>query len=245
MMINRQDLSSAVDAFRPKAKKRYDEAVSSLLDLAWKYKDVAADFSWEADEELYRQALAICVGMTDGCLDDARALIYDVINDSLDYADEQVAFETALSENAMRDRMDFAGQHLLEILAVWVTLAFKNNYTKGYTSVLISRYQRYPFLAPVWKDSKAPIPRFGSGFSFDIAGQLARIGGDLINDAVRYAEWVDAMAEGALYYIMHRGSYFDCPECDAMCEVKIPIETPVSRPHPNCQCWPEYIFDDE
>ena len=244
-MIKRKDLHNAIDSFKPMARARYDEAVERLLELAWRYKDLAADFSWEADEELYRQALAICVGLSDGCVEDARKIVAEMIDNSLDYADADVAFETALSENVMRERMDFAGQHMLELLAIWVTLAFKAGYTEAFTKVYISRYSRYPFLSPLWRQSGKAVPRFGSGYSFDIAAQLSRIGGDLINDAVRYAEWVDAMAEGALYYIMHRGSYFDCPECDAMCEVKIPIETPVSRPHPNCQCWPEYFFDDE
>ena len=242
-MLNHHKINASLDEFAGASKKRFNDALAALLELAWKYKHLGADFSFDADETLYKEALRYCVQLSDGCIEDARKIAYTLITDSLDYTDEEVSFETALSERGAGLSFDLAGEHLLDLLSVWVGLALAKNYTKGYLRVLISRYMNNPFLSPLWRE--AGIKRFGwgPGYALNIYKQLSLIGADLIIDSARYAEWVDAMANGALYYVRHRGSSFDCPECDSLCGKKIPIETPFERPHPRCQCYPEYFFE--
>ncbi|MBR5414187.1 MAG: hypothetical protein IK114_14345 [Fibrobacter sp.] len=240
-MLNHHKLNASFDEFAGASKKRFNDALTALLALAWKYRHLGADFSYEADETLYKEALKICVELSDNCVADARRITYDLITDSLDYADEEVAFETALGDQ--RDRFDMTGAHLLELLGVWVGLALARDYTQGYLRVLISRYLNNPFLCPLWREAGIPSFGWGRGYAFNIFNQLSLIGADLITDAARYAEWVDAMENGALYYVLRRGSSYDCPECDSMCGKPIPIDTPFERPHPRCQCYPEYIFE--
>ena len=243
-MLSTNRINTAKQEFGRDAKSRYDQTVAALVALAWKYPKSEGDFAWDTEPELYAEALRLCRELTDNCLKDVRRVIAGVIGDSLDYADEEIAYESAVNGRDYLARFDMAGSHLLELLAVWITLGLQKDYTASYIRIVASRYANYPFLNPLWREAGKSLG-WGRGYGFNIYSRLQRIGWDLIIDAVRYAEWVDAQAQGALYFIMRRGSSFDCPTCDEMCNHKIPITVPIDRPHPNCMCWPEYHFEED
>jgi hypothetical protein len=139
--------------------------------------------------------------------------------------------------------MDMAGSHLKSLLEIWIALAVANGIPKGELSVLISRYLNNPFASPMWNGLPKDILAWGRGYDRNIVDQLAVIGQNAIVSSARYSEWLNERNKGAQYYIRHRGSWFDCPDCDSLCEYPIPIETPFVWLHSRCMCWPEYFYE--
>ena len=241
-MIRGEDIVKEAAEFKGDARRRFESALEALLTLAWAFQEYGKDFTFEVDADLYNEALRICREMSDGLMDDAKKRIYALI-ESLDYADEDAAYERYA--DAARESMDMAGTHLLALAQVWLAEAFVRNFTKSYTKISIIRYLSNPLASGLFGAWGKDIWKWGQGYDKNLIRRLGVIGQNLILDSVRYAEWVDAQAQGYDYYIVHRGSNFDCPVCDEGCEVEIPITIPFSKFHPNCMCWPQYFHIGE
>lgn len=245
-MLNNETLAQKAASFKRDSRKEFDKAVAALIALAWNYAYMGEDFRWDADPELYAESLRICRDLSDTLAERARAIAEQVARDGLDDFDMDEAWERGADEEDGEStlvRFDQAGAHLLDLLEIWIALAFVHGLGETELRVEISRYLSNPYLSPLWKGVPKDALKWGRGYMKDIPLQLAVIGQDAIISATRYAEWVDAQAKGAEYYIRRRGSGYDCPECDDLCGYPIPIETPFEFLHARCMCCPEYHFE--
>ena len=239
-MLNQSELTSEVAAFKKDAKRRFDEAVSALITLAWPYR--REDFVFDGTFPLYDDALGVCMTLSDRCASAARERMEEIIASSLDYADADAAWDAAYGDEEQRS-FDMAGSHLLELLAVWIAVAAREGWTDGYLRVMISRYLANPFLCPEWRSVPLDALAWGRGYAKNIPEQLAVIGQGVIVSGARHAEQVDAVAKGAEYYVRHRGSGYECDVCDSMVNIPIPVDVPFEIPHPRCVCYPEYFYE--
>lgn len=245
-MLNNETLAQKAASFKRDSRKEFDKAVAALIALAWNYAYMGEDFRWDADPELYAESLRICRDLSDTLAEKARAIAASVMEESLDYYDEEQSWDREADDDwneSILIRFDQAGAHLLDLLEIWIALAFVHGLGETELRVEISRYLSNPYLSPLWKGVPKDALLWGRGYMKDIPRQLALIGQDAIISATRYAEWVDAQAKGAEYYIRRRGSGYDCPECDDLCGYPIPIETPFEFLHARCMCCPEYHFE--
>lgn len=246
-MLDRENLATRTATFKRDSRKEFNKAVAALIALAWNYAYMGEDFRWDADPELYAESLRICRDLSDTLAEKARAIAASVMEESLDYYDEERSWGQQEEEDESESilvRFDQAGAHLLDLLEIWIALAFVHGLGKTELRVEISRYLSNPYLSPLWKGVPKDALLWGRGYMKDIPRQLALIGQDAIISATRHAEWVDAQAKGAQYYIRRRGSGYDCPECDGLCGYPIPIETPFEFLHARCMCYPEYHFEE-
>lgn len=237
-MISQEILIDEAAGYKKDSKSYFDEALAALLALAWPYR--SADFSFDGDDELYQEALDICISLSDKCNDRAIARMKNAISG-------MEGVDAWIGENEYENigSFDMAGTHLLELLGVWISVAAKNNWTEGYTRVMITRYISNPFLCPAWKEVPLDTLSWGRGYAKNIPEQLALIGQDMIIGGARWVEWNDeATNKNATYYIRRRGSTYDCPECDSWAGIPIPIETPFEPSHARCCCFPEYHYDN-
>lgn len=239
-MIPNEDIVNEAASFKKDADKRFKDALALLIALGFKHRDLGDSFTWSADEDMYAEALRICREMSDGLVSDCRERAYRLM-EALDYADDQVSFERDLEAN--RESFDNAGSHLLDLLAMWLIIAFNKDLTKGYLRVAVIRYLKNPFASPFWGGMSKDVLKWGSGFRRDILSQIGVIGQNWIVSSARYAEWVDEMAKGAVYYVRRRGSGYDCEMCESIAGIPIPIDTPFELLHSNCMCYPEYFFE--
>lgn len=249
-MLDNETLVKGVAAYKRESLKEFDKAVAALVALAFQYKDTGADFLWDGDPELDAKANEICRNLSDALAERARAAALSIVEGSLDHYDFDEAWEEEAEDGDKADwfvplltRFDQQGSFLKELLEVWVALAFVNGLSPSELRVEISRFLANPFLSRYWKDLPRDILKWGRGYPKDIAGQVAVIGQDAIIATARRAEWQDARAKGAEYYIRRRGSGYDCDECDGMANIPIPIDEPFDIPHSRCMCYPEYHFE--
>ena len=241
-MLDRDRLTSSAAAFGRQASSAFDRALKALIALGFRYSRAGADFLWDMEPDLWDEAMAICRDLSDALKEKAMSIARGVVEDALTDYDFDEAWDWADDEDGtpLLARFDQAGSHLLDLLEIWLALAFVNKVSAGELRVLVSRYLRNPFAAPLWRGLPKDILKWGRGYSKDILAQIRLIGQDAIVRAARYAEWQDERAHGAEYYIRRRGSGYDCPDCDSLCGYPIPIETPFEWLHARCMCWPEY-----
>lgn len=241
-MLDSQSLAERVAPFKRYAASEFDKAVRALIALAYKYKGMGAEFLWGKDPELNDEALRICRGLSDSLAERAMAIARGIFEDSLDDYDFEDDWDRDDGDDfvPLITRFDMEGSHLLELLEIWIAIAFVNGISGGELRVLVSRFLSNPFASPLWRGLPRDVLKWGSGYSRNIIDQLTVIGQNAIVSAYRYAEWQEARANGANYYIRRRGSGYDCPECDSLCGYPIPIYIPFEWLHSRCMCWPEY-----
>lgn len=233
-------LAASAASFKRVASTEFDKAVKELIALAYKYRDMGDSFMWDNDPELNDEANRICRDLSDAVAERAKAIARDVFEKSLDDYDLDDDWNR---DGMIIERLDQEGSHLLELLAIWLAIAFLNDISAGELRVLISRYLSNPFASPLWRGLPLDALKWGRGYARNVLEQIVVIGQNAIVSAYRYAEWQQAMANGAEYYIRRRGSYYDCPECDELCGYPIPIEIPFEWLHSRCMCWPEYHYE--
>ena len=246
-MLDNEELARKAAAFKRDSRKEFDKAVAALIALAFEYRLMDVFFLWENDPELDARANEICRNLSDRLAALAKDTARRICEESFDAYDFDAAWA---EENENEERrgtfpvlplLDQQGSLLKELLEIWVALAFLNNIGQGELRVEISRHLANPFLSRLWKGLPTSALKWGRGYPKNVAEQLAVIGQNAIVDAVRNAEWQDAVARGCNYYIRHRGSNYYCPDCDDLCGYPIPIEEPFEFLHSRCMCWPEYI----
>lgn len=237
-MPDDERLASAAAQFGRDSRKEFDRAVKELIALAFLYARAGADFLWDMDENLLREAHRICRNLSDTLAEKAMAIARGVVEDSIgNYEPEE--------DEGLVERFDMQGSHLLDLLEIWLALAFIHGIAQSELRVLISRYLSNPAASPLWRGLPKDVLAWGRGYPKNIPGQISAIGQTAIVTAYREAERKDAEAKGYAYYIRRRGSNYDCPTCDEMCGYPIPIDVPFEIPHPRCMCRAEYHFSDQ
>lgn len=240
-MPSNRELTKRVAAYKQKAQGLFEDVLTALLALAWRYKDsIEGEFRFDADPDLYNEALAICIDMTNKASADARAYAQFLID--FDGVDGDAVWDSVYGDDAVGS-FDMVGSHLLAMLAIWVTVAIQSGWTEAYTRLTILRYITNPYACPEWRRIPVTALAWGRGYGKDVLSRLIVIGQNLIVAAYRYAEWENERAKGATYYIRRRGSDFYCPACDALCGYPISIDVPWERLHSRCLCFPEYHYD--
>lgn len=240
-MSDNDSLSRSAASFRRGASSDFDKAVAALIALAYRYRRMGADFLWDGDPGLYAEAMRICRDLSDSLAERAMSIARAIIDGY--YFDESWDSGDGEGYVPVVTRFDMQGSHLLELLAIWIALAFDNGVSDGELRVSVSRYLANPFASPLWRGLPVDILKWGRGYSRNILDQIAVIGQNAIISAYRHAEMQQARANGAVYYIRRRGSNYDCPDCDDMCGYPIPIDTPFEWLHSRCMCWPEFHYE--
>lgn len=240
MPLNRKTVEKEVASFKKDGRKRFEDALSALIALGYSRSDLGDNFLWESDPALNEKALAICREMSEKLVADARARA-EYTCESLDYYDFDAAWD--MVEDEALDSFDMEGSHLLSLLEIWLAIAFAKGLTEAYLKITILRYLGDPYASPLWGGLPGGLLAWGKGYRKNIIDQIGIIGQNAIITAADHAEFVDAVAKGATYYIRHRGSDFLCLECDMLCEYPIPIENELGPTHANCMCWNEYFYE--
>lgn len=239
--MDNERLLDQVAAYKGKARRLFEDAVTALIALAFRYQHLGDNFLWDADPVLERECNAILRGFSEKARDAAKKKAEEIIkaegwnNDALDVFDGE-------GENSILWSLDMAGSHLRELLEIWIAIAFVEKMTPEYLRVLVIRYVANPYASSQWARLPAGLLKWGRGYQRDLINQVALIGQDAIVGSVREAEWIDALENGASFWVWRRGSNYKCPECEANAGRVFPIDIPFSTMHARCMCYAEYHY---
>lgn len=230
---------------RGDVRERTRSAIEAILALVWEYR--ASDFTFAASPDIDGEVNGILRNLSDGNLADAekrakRLLemleLEDWEDDSIDYAEREISGENALW------RLDFHSSHLKELIEGWIAVAAMYGWSKAKTLQNIWAYLSDPSASKDWRASGRGKPSWGRGYSRDIMAGMTLVGQDIVATVAEYAGYMRASRAGAAYFIRHRNSGYNCPECDSYCEKKLPISAVIFQTHPRCVCYNEYFTED-
>lgn len=149
-------------------------------------------------------------------------------------------------------RLDKHCSTLRYFLEGWIAIGLVNKLKEYELTNNILSYVDNPFASPLWQEafnagyySTAIRSRgysYGKGNQRNVLSALTEIERYAINEAFQYGRLLHYGKTGAIGYIIHRGSSYDCPHCDSNCGFVIPLNDIRLPQHNRCCCWSEPIF---
>lgn len=245
-MEDRDALIEAMASVRKDVRKRTDAAIAAILTLVWPYR--GEGFSFEAHEEIDAEVNRILAALSDGNLADAEARAIRLLEDAglEEYGEEAIGYAEREREGEdARFRLDMHASHLKELLAGWLAVAGLAGLTQSQVVRNVYSYLGNPVASKEWREAGLGAPHWGTGYARNVLNGMTVIVQDLINTAYQKAV-LDHYAElGAVGYVIHRGSSYDCPFCDSHCGIVYSFDDMRVPQHPRCVCYTEPVFKDE
>lgn len=237
---------------KPSVRMRVSDALLSILTLAEPYRNKRGEFIFEDNPELSEEVNLILIGLSNGCLEDAEERARRVLSDfDMVLDEEEIISEAEEGERGFIWGLDMHCSNLKSLVEAWIAIEFVRGWPIARTLTEILSYMNSPDTSRYWKESlrEKVVDRkevmFGKGYQRDIIGALTVSEQSVIYGSLLIASQWEAEMEGAVSYIMRRGSAFDCPLCDAECSYVRPISEPVPSFHPRCVCYPQYFYSEE
>lgn len=195
------------------------------------------------------------IALSDAILDDIESRAKTAIK----YAEEEdnedailLYIRRQIGEEDLVQRLDKHCSTLRYFLEGWVAIGIVNKLKEHELTNTILSYIDNPFASPLWQEafnagylSTAIRSRgysYGKGNQRNVLSALTEIERYAINEAFQYGRLLHYGKTGAIGYIIHRGSSFDCPHCDSNCGFVIPLNDIRLPQHNRCCCWSEPIF---
>ena len=191
--------------------------------------------------------------------DDILSDIEERARKAIEYAEEEddediilAYIRRPIGEEDIVQRLDKHCSTLRYFLEGWIAIGIVNNIKEYELTNEILRYIDNPFASSLWQEafdegylSNAIRSRgysFGKGNQRNVLSALSDIEQYAINEAFQYGRLLHYGKTGAIGYIIHRGSTYDCPHCDSNCGFVIPLNNIRVPQHPRCCCWTEPVF---
>lgn len=199
---------------------------------------------------------------------DARliALSDDILSDieerarkAIEYAEEEDDealilgyIKRDINGSDMTERLDKHCSTLRYFLEGWIAIGMVKSIKEYELTNQILAYIDNPLASALWKEafdagyladsirSKRYI--YGRGNQKNVLSALTEIEQYAINEAFQYGRLLHYGKTGAIGYIIHRGSDYDCPHCDSNCGFIIPLNDIRLPQHPRCVCWSEPVY---
>ena len=233
----------------PPMRERVFAAIGRILALAEPYRGRGEGFAFADYPELDREVNAVLRELSDECLEITREAMRRAETllafEGLDY--DVLMTETESQGDGALWAFDMHSSNLKRLLEGWIAIWFAGNLTRSDMFSRIIGHIEAPESAPMWRDAVRehlvdPYEyKFGKGYQRNIPNAMKVLAAWLVMSFVARAMQEDAIGRGVEYYIIHRGSRYDCPECDSNCEIPLPVEDWRLPQHPNCMCWAEFI----
>lgn len=195
------------------------------------------------------------IALSDAILDDIESRAKTAIK----YAEEEdnedailLYIRRQIGEEDLVQRLDKHCSTLRYFLEGWVAIGIVNKLKEHELTNSILSYIDNPFASPLWQEAfnagylsnsiRSRGYSYGKGNQRNVLSALTEIEKYAINEAFQYGRLLHYGKTGAIGYIIHRGSSFDCPHCDSNCGFVIPLNDIRLPQHNRCCCWSEPIF---
>lgn len=235
---------------KPEVQRQVSAAVMAVLELAEACRSYGADFTFSVSGTLLDSVMELMRGLSEGCLALAERKAREILSwFSVEDPEELLAdAESHDNPNGVLWAFDMHSSNLLKVIEVWLVIGF----AKGLNTAEIHRSIMGALAAPeasrMWRDavrSRLVDPqelRFGKGYQRRVVDAITVLVQSIVYTSYLRGAQVEAGESGAEYYVVHRGSSFDCPYCDSRCERPTPMSEPYYPSHPRCVCWLEFVY---
>lgn len=195
------------------------------------------------------------ISLSDEILDDIESRARKAIEYAEEEEDEDAILlyiKRQIGEEDIVQRLDKHCSTLRYFLEGWIAIGMVNKLKEYELTNNILSYIDNPFASPLWQEAfnagylstaiRSKGYSYGKGNQRNVLSALTEIERYAINEAFQYGRLLHYGKTGAIGYIIHRGSTFDCPHCDSNCGFVIPLDDIRLPQHNRCCCWSEPIY---
>lgn len=231
-------------------RKYIPEIIRECMAFAYLGKTFTFDVSDLSDRVNSR-----LIALSDAILDDIESRAKTAIKYAEEEDDEDAILlyiRRQIGDEDLVQRLDKHCSTLRYFLEGWIAIGIVNNIKDYELTNTILSYIDNPFASPLWQEafnagyySTAIRSRgysYGKGNQRNVLSALTEIERYTINEAFQYGRLLHYGKTGAIGYMIHRGSSYDCPHCDSNCGFVIPLNDIRLPQHNRCCCWSEPIF---
>ena len=244
------EMAKAKDDVERRLRQYIPEIIRECIAFGYLGKNFTFDVSDLSDRVNSR-----LIALSDAILDDIESRAKWAISYAEEEDDEDAILlyiKRKIGEEDIVQRLDKHCSTLRYFLEGWIAIGMVNKLKEYELTNNILSYIDNPFASPLWQEafnagylSTAIRSRgysYGKGNQRNVLSALTEIERYAINEAFQYGRLLHYGKTGAIGYIIHRGSSYDCPHCDSNCGFVIPLNDIRLPQHNRCCCWSEPIF---
>lgn len=245
-----EEMARAKDDVERRLRQYIPEIIRECMAFAYLGKTFTFDI-----QDLSDKVNAELIALSDAILDDIESRAKTAIKYAEEEDDEDAILlyiRRQIGEEDLVQRLDKHCSTLRYFLEGWIAIGMVKNIREYELTNQILSHLDNPFASPLWQEafdagylSTAIQTRgysYGKGNQRNVLSALTEIERYAINEAFQYGRLLHYGKTGAIGYIIHRGSSYDCPHCDSNCGFLIPLDDIRVPQHPRCVCWTEPIF---
>lgn len=244
------EMAKAKDDVERRLRQYIPEIIRECMAFGYLGKNFTFDVSDLSDRVNSR-----LIALSDAILDDIESRAKRAISYAEEEDDENAILlyiKRKIGEEDIVQRLDKHCSTLRYFLEGWIAIGMVNKLKEYELTNNILSYIDNPFASPLWQEafnagylSTAIRSRgysYGKGNQRNVLSALTEIERYAINEAFQYGRLLHYGKTGAIGYIIHRGSSYDCPHCDSNCGFVIPLNDIRLPQHNRCCCWSEPVF---
>lgn len=245
-----EEMARAKDDVERRLRQYIPEIIRECMAFAYLGKTFTFDI-----QDLSDKVNAELISLSDAILDDIESRAKTAIKYAEEEDDEDAILlyiRRRIGEEDLVQRLDKHCSTLRYFLEGWIAIGMVKNIREYELTNQILSHLDNPFASPLWQEafdagylSTAIQTRgysYGKGNQRNVLSALTEIERYAINEAYQYGRLLHYGKTGAIGYIIHRGSSYDCPHCDSNCGFVIPLNDIRLPQHNRCCCWSEPIF---
>lgn len=227
------------------------EIIRECAAFAYLGKSFSFDVSLDLSDRVNQRLIAL----SDEILSDIEERARKAIEFAEEEDDEDIILpyiKRKIGDEDIVQRLDKHCSTLRYFLEGWIAIGLVNEIKEYELTNTIFAYLDNPFASPLWQEAfnagylsnsiRSRGYSYGKGNQRNVLSALTEIERYAINEAFQYGRLLHYGKTGAIGYIIHRGSSFDCPHCDSNCGFVIPLNDIRLPQHTRCCCWSEPIF---
>lgn len=235
-------------------ERRFRQYIPEIIRECKAFGYLGKNFTFDVSD-LSDRVNSRLIALSDAILDDIESRAKWAISYAEEEDDEDAILlyiKRKIGEEDIVQRLDKHCSTLRYFLEGWIAIGMVNKLKEYELTNNILSYIDNPFASPLWQEafnagylSTAIRSRgysYGKGNQRNILAALTEIERYAINEAFQYGRLLHYGKTGAIGYIIHRGSSYDCPHCDSNCGFVIPLNDIRLPQHNRCCCWSEPIF---
>ena len=244
------EMAKAKDDVERRLRQYIPEIIRECMAFGYLGKNFTFDVS-----DLSDRVNARLIALSDAILNDIESRAKWAISYAEEEDDEDAILlyiKRKIGEEDIVQRLDKHCSTLRYFLEGWIAIGMVNKLKEYELTNNILSYIDNPFASPLWQEafnagylSTAIQSRgysYGKGNQRNVLAALTEIERYAINEAFQYGRLLHYGKTGAIGYIIHRGSSYDCPHCDSNCGFVIPLNDIRLPQHNRCCCWSEPIY---